>query len=1279
MAVTYQALVGWGGSPYNRCVPWTDVSSRLVKFGTKRGRSTEMDAIETATASVVLDSPDGMFTPGKVYGANVLNYAIAATGGFNNTSGFTAGPKTTISSQNTVNRRGGGTYDLMTTVPTTVGPGDVLWTCDPQPVAAGLPYAASGYQASNVPFSVNTTVQFFDVKGVSLGSGGDAGATLDAIYRGVVLNDFPVQYNRLESAASPPQNSTDSNLYLTFSGGTATAGRFGPLGANGYTLSGQSYASAPDMAVLGSGDRTVEFWFCTTGASTGVLFASGNNATPGTTSAGGSMPLAYVGNDGKLRAGFYTGTTTMAGTSPAAVNDGLWHHVMLTVSYANNTQTVYLDGAAIGTNNTPTWDPDNHAWLGCGETTAHTWPAITGLSNMVNGWSFFQGQVQDFAYYNYQATASQASAHYAAGIFTTRRLSGTASSSGFTLCQGAAVAPKGAVSASVQLVSANPTGVAASVYSDTLSLSAANPFVPGWSDHVMPDVPIQLNEIINGNLAPLNMANVSYGPLGQNVGSVGSGPTDPDVNGAWALDANTTSTVGGTTAIQGQYALYDSTVGGLVFTGSGANATTPNRVTYSGRLSHLITPGTTYWVQFKGRIASGPASGQIGIRYETQYYGAMNTIMGTSSLYTPNDWAATAAWQTFTTQVYVPSVGPSSLFNDVGLPNLAMHLYSYNSAGTAMTVAVKEVQIYPVSAYQSPASIPAFTLGDGSVPLYSGFVDSWTADPLQSNDLMEVTAACSDLFRHLGAVQVSHPYRSQVLNDPLLHNYWDLYDQNCTDLGPYANTGSYGVHPASDGLQHAFSYQLGGLIYATVGNASATSSTAVSTSGGPSSGFTPVSGTEYSPFWGLGSQNNSANITTGNCMTFNANGMNPCFPAKGSEGHGSFDLWFALGATSAGTYTLIGRDFGTSPVGQVVVKVYSDGNGRVGFPIGYPSPGVFTTFSYPQATTQANHLLIRWRVVGGMISFEGYLNGARRTEIGATFTYAGPPVAWSYFGADFPTWQGPAQDVWQGQMGHVVYSNRKFVDPGSRYIAGINPSLYGYMPGSVVASAGLDVRWDSLGNLGQINTAPTGYLPNCYWSGTGVDAALQAIAVQLGGTLYISGAGNPCFQVKSSSVPIADFSDGTGPDAGMIFYDTLDKIVNWVTVSDSNGNSGTFKDSASVERYGKRSMAVGTSFSSGTPSNVGAYSGVIGNGILAAHSQPRVRCDMARFTCVTDALKTKALALDIGSRVQFSRLPAPAPSTVMRFFVESISISVDLEEGRSPAPVVDVGLSPDYF
>jgi hypothetical protein len=60
-------------------------------------------------------------------------------------------------------------------------------------------------------------------------------------------------------------------------------------------------------------------------------------------------------------------------------------------------------------------------------------------------------------------------------------------------------------------------------------------------------------------------------------------------------------------------------------------------------------------------------------------------------------------------------------------------------------------------------------------------------------------------------------------------------------------------------------------------------------------------------------------------------------------------------------------------------------------------------------------------------------------------------------------------------------------------------------------------------------------------------------------------------------------------------------------------------------------------------------------------------------------LKAKALALDIGSRVQLSNLPAPAPSTVMRFFVESVSVKVDLEEGQNPAPVVDVGLSPDYF
>jgi hypothetical protein len=148
----------------------------------------------------------------------------------------------------------------------------------------------------------------------------------------------------------------------------------------------------------------------------------------------------------------------------------------------------------------------------------------------------------------------------------------------------------------------------------------------------------------------------------------------------------------------------------------------------------------------------------------------------------------------------------------------------------------------------------------------------------------------------------------------------------------------------------------------------------------------------------------------------------------------------------------------------------------------------------------------------------------------------------------------------------------------------------------------------------------------------------------------------------------------------MIFYDTLDKIVNWVSVTDSNGNTGYYADWPSVERYGKRPMAVGLSFqSTGGSGNVTTYSAQIANGILAGHSQPRVRCDTARFTCASDSLKAKALALDIGSRIQFSNLPAPAPSTVMRFFVESVAVKVDLEEGQSPAPVVDVGLSPDYF
>jgi Concanavalin A-like lectin/glucanases superfamily len=64
----------------------------------------------------------------------------------------------------------------------------------------------------------------------------------------------------------------------------------------------------------------------------------------------GYCPVLYIGTGGKLRAEWWTNSVNPI-TSLNAVNDGTWHHAVLstTISNGTTTQTLYLDGVVQGT------------------------------------------------------------------------------------------------------------------------------------------------------------------------------------------------------------------------------------------------------------------------------------------------------------------------------------------------------------------------------------------------------------------------------------------------------------------------------------------------------------------------------------------------------------------------------------------------------------------------------------------------------------------------------------------------------------------------------------------------------------------------------------------------------------------------------------------------------------------------------------------------------------------------------------------------------------------
>jgi hypothetical protein len=145
------------------------------------------------------------------------------------------------------------------------------------------------------------------------------------------------------------QTGSASTAVDTITGNTAT------MTSTGTAWTDDDYFST-DVSMLGNGgyltppastipasDTTpsISVWFATTTAD-GVLVSVQDQAlSAGSTIPGEYDPVMYVGTDGKLRAEWWTGTVAPI-TSTTAVDDGLWHHAVLTASAG--TQSLYIDG-----------------------------------------------------------------------------------------------------------------------------------------------------------------------------------------------------------------------------------------------------------------------------------------------------------------------------------------------------------------------------------------------------------------------------------------------------------------------------------------------------------------------------------------------------------------------------------------------------------------------------------------------------------------------------------------------------------------------------------------------------------------------------------------------------------------------------------------------------------------------------------------------------------------------------------------------------------------------
>ncbi|MFG2955212.1 LamG-like jellyroll fold domain-containing protein [Streptomyces sp. NPDC048291] len=250
-------------------------------------------------------------------------------------------------------------------------------------------------------------------------------------FASMVLDSNPTDYWRLGDAtgSATAKDGVVANEGTTdATAANVTFGQAGPLAGTPATAASfngtSSYLALPDSLAANASNLAVGMWFRTTQAG-GTLF-SYQSGKPGTAVSANYTPSVYIGTDGKVHAEFWDGKATPM-ASPAAVNDGKWHYVVL--SGARTSQTLFLDGAQVATRtgSTITVSGQPYTTVGAGEL-AGSWPSIPSANAL--GW--FNGQIEDVSFLQHPLGLPAVQQEYASATLASRELTGATLPSGKT-------------------------------------------------------------------------------------------------------------------------------------------------------------------------------------------------------------------------------------------------------------------------------------------------------------------------------------------------------------------------------------------------------------------------------------------------------------------------------------------------------------------------------------------------------------------------------------------------------------------------------------------------------------------------------------------------------------------------------------------------------------------------------------------------------------------------------------------------------------------------------
>jgi RHS repeat-associated protein len=173
-------------------------------------------------------------------------------------------------------------------------------------------------------------------------------------------------------------------------------------GSLGLTGDSSAYVQfSPSVVPSSSAPFTAQAWFKTSSAP-GIII--GTESVVDGDSPSGWAPMLYVDSSGYLEGKLWWDgdQTTLVSSMP--VDDGAWHEAVLSVD-ADGNQTLTVDGVQQATDSLGSVDLDApYATIGAGF--ADLWPG--GLS----GWTGFDGQIADVAFYNSTLSSSTIESQY---------------------------------------------------------------------------------------------------------------------------------------------------------------------------------------------------------------------------------------------------------------------------------------------------------------------------------------------------------------------------------------------------------------------------------------------------------------------------------------------------------------------------------------------------------------------------------------------------------------------------------------------------------------------------------------------------------------------------------------------------------------------------------------------------------------------------------------------------------------------------------------------------